>query len=90
MVNRNRFIGALFVFMLPSILLGQQLWNTHTTLKDSSSMSLEVIAEGYSNSNALTNAFFFGFVNGRFVNDDEKDIIQNRSWSTNRFGQDAS
>ena len=86
----NRFLFVAIALILPYGALAQFLWNEHTQVIGDHKMAVEAIGEGYSNSNALTNAFFFGFVNGRFVDESEKDIMLNRSSRTNRFGQDAT
>jgi len=90
MSQLNQFLFVAIALILPYGVSAQFLWNEHTQLIGDHNMAVEAIGEGYSNSNALTNAFFFGFVNGRFVNESEKDIMLNRSARTNRFGQDAT
>ncbi len=90
MTGNLRFIWAFLAILLPNTLFSQYQWNESTNIHGENNMSIELIGEGYSNSTALTNAFFFGFVNGRFVDEDEKDIMLNRSWNNNRIGQDAT
>ncbi len=68
----------------------QQLWQSTVQTPDSFKVGINVLGEGLSNSNAITNAFFFGFVNGRFVSDGEKEKIMDRAKGLNRFGNDGT
>lgn len=81
----------LFISMICSeFVFGQSNSYSPIALQDSNHFFIRVNGEGFSNSNAITNAFLFGFVNGRFVSDDEKQLMLDRSRSTILTGMDAS
>ena len=76
--------------IISDLVIGQSNSYSPVAILDSQSVFIQAFSEGFSNSTSITNSFFFGFGNGRYVTDDEKQKMLDRAKSTVLSGMDAN